>query len=113
VSETDIVKAILLELSKRDCVVWKNNSGKLPDRFGRWVTFGLEGSSDVLGWCKRCGCAVTIEAKTPKGRLRAQQRQFLAMAAKAGTIGGVARNALDAILILHQHRRERCSQGCP
>ena len=48
--ETDILKLCLMEASKLGAIVWRNNTGKLPDAYGRWVEFGLcKGSSDIIG----------------------------------------------------------------
>ena len=109
-SETDLVKAILIALSANDCFAFRNNTGKLQDRFGRWVTFGLVGSSDVLGWCRRCGRALAVEAKTPRGKLSEAQVAFGSMAMSSCVIYCVARSVDDALRALSQHR---CNGGTP
>jgi hypothetical protein len=50
-TETDITAEIRSALGRIEGVcVWRNNSGKLEDRHGRWVTFGLGiGSADLVG----------------------------------------------------------------
>ena len=107
-SETDLVQALLVALSASNAMVWRNNTGKLKDAWGRWVSFGLVGSADILGWCRRCGRAIAIEAKAPKGKLSEAQVAFGAQAKEAGVIYCVARSVDDALRALSQHR---CNGG--
>jgi hypothetical protein len=106
ISETELVRRILLALSERGVLCWRNNSGRLPDRFGRWVSFGLEGSPDVIGFCRHRGCAmfVAIEAKTIRGRLRDAQAAWGKQAQAAGVVYCVARSVEDVIRLIEQHR---------
>lgn len=60
-SEAAALNAIRLEASRRGLYLWRNNSGALPDKNGRWVRFGLGNeskalnkeikSSDLIGVC--------------------------------------------------------------
>ena len=114
-SETDLVRAVLIALSESGCVVWRNNSGRLADRFGRWVTFGLEGSADVIGWCRgyaaaggawvHCAVFIAIECKAPHGRMREAQVLWGHQATQAGVVYVVARSVQDAIDVVEQHQR--------
>lgn len=51
-SETNsIVQPIRLALSRGPCRLFRNNVGSLPDKNGRWVSYGLfPGSGDLIGW---------------------------------------------------------------
>ena len=124
-SETDLVQAILVELSKRDCLVWRNNSGALYETYpvmrngaqvfingepvyfrGRIVRFGLEGSADIVGWCRKCGRFIAPEGKAPRGRLSDAQIAWGAQAKSAGVVYCVARTVQDAIDVVEQHQRQ-------
>lgn len=97
-SETAILQGVLLALGSRpDCRVWRNNTGKLPDpRSGRWVSFGLKGSADILGLL-RGGRFLAIETKTPAGRLRPEQLAFQRMVESLGGLYVIARSVSDAV----------------
>lgn len=89
--ETNIQQLVRLEASKLGAIVWRNNTGGLYDKQGRWVSFGLcKGSADLVGIFN--GRFVAIEVKTPKGRLKPEQRKFLDIVRKEGGIAGVARS---------------------
>lgn len=74
------------------------------------MTFGLaKGSADLIGWTTRTitpemvGTQVavftSIEVKTPTGRLRPEQKQWLDVVQAAGGIAGVARSVDEALRI--------------
>jgi hypothetical protein len=98
-SETILMQSILLALGCRpDCRVWRQNTGRLPDpRTGRWISFGLKGSADILG-ILRGGRFLAIETKTPTGRLRPEQVAFRDMVTSLGGLYVVARSVEDAVL---------------
>lgn len=57
------------------CFVWKNNSGSaLIGK--RYVSFGLKGSPDLIGFTKD-GIFIGFEIKTGEARQTFEQRQFL------------------------------------
>ena len=71
------------------------------------VRYGLQpGSSDLIGWTIRTvtpemvgqqvAVFTSIEVKTPTGRLRPEQQQWLDAVQAAGGIAGVARSVEDA-----------------
>ena len=97
-SETELLQRTLLALgSHPDCRVWRNNTGRLPDpRNGRWISFGLKGSADILGIIKG-GRFLAIETKTPTGRLRPEQVAFRTMVTAMGGLYVLARSTDDAI----------------
>ena len=115
-SETDLVQEILVELSARDCLVWRNNTGMLyetiptgqfiggrPTYFrGRPVRFGLEGGPDVIGWQRRSGLWLGVEGKSKRGQLREAQERFAVQARASPVLYGVARSVDDVVLILNR-----------
>jgi hypothetical protein len=110
-SEQRIQQEIRLAVSKGDTRVFRNNTGTLRDANGRPVSFGLcKGSADLIGWRtvtitpEMVGTQVavftSIEVKTPTGRLRPEQQQWLDAVQAAGGIAGVARSVEDAEALL-------------
>jgi hypothetical protein len=117
-SEQSIQQHIRLACSAGDCRLFRNNTGTLKDANGRPVQFGLcKGSADLIGWTTRTitpemvGTQVavftSIEVKTPTGRLRPEQRQWLDAVQAAGGVAGVARSVADAQQLL-----TRVYNGC-
>ena len=83
---TDVVFPALKALSALEVLCWRNNSGALYESYpvmrggaqvridgqpvyfrGRLIHFGLEGSPDIIGFCRICGTFVGPEAKTLRG----------------------------------------------
>jgi hypothetical protein len=106
-SEQRIQQEIRLAISHGDTKVFRNNTGTLKDANGRPVQFGLcKGSADLIGWRtvtvtpdmvgQRIAVFLSIEVKTPTGRLRPEQQQWLDAVQAAGGIAGVARSVEDA-----------------
>jgi hypothetical protein len=98
VSEMVLLQKVLLALGSRpDCRCWRQNTGRLPDpRTGRWVSFGLKGSADILGILKG-GRFLAVETKVPGGRLRPEQLAFCHMLTSFGGLYIVARSVEDAV----------------
>lgn len=107
-SETAIVQAVRLALSRVGVRIFRNNVGVLPGADGRMVRFGLHpGSSDLIGWQsvlvtpdmvgQRVALFVAVEVKTSTGRLSAPQRHFLETAKMAGGIAILARDPDEAV----------------
>ena len=95
-TESAIVAEVLIAVSRLPRSLFhRQNSGRLADARGRWVTFGLEGSGDIMG--AYCGWPVAIECKTRSGRLRESQKRFRAAWEAAGGIYLVCRSADDAL----------------
>ncbi len=116
-AETDLVKQLLVELSARGWLVWRNNSGALyatipagklgvrPVYFrGRLVKFGQEGTPDVIGFCRSCGAFLGIEAKSKRGTRRAMQKVFAAQAELAGVVYACVKTVDQAERAVAAHR---------
>jgi len=112
-SEQSIQQHIRLACSTGPVRLFRNNVGRLPDpRTGRWVEFGVggKGAGDLIGWKRvtitpeMVGSTVavftSIEVKTPTGRIRPEQQQWLDAVQAAGGIAGVARSVEDAEALL-------------
>jgi hypothetical protein len=113
-SEQRIQQEIRLAISHGDTKVFRNNTGTLRDQHGRPVQFGLcKGSADLIGWRtvtvtpemvgQRIAVFLSIEVKTPTGRPRPEQQQWLDVVQAAGGIAGVARSVEDALRIVTEH----------
>jgi hypothetical protein len=111
VTEQQIQQNIRIACSTGDTRLFRNNTGTLKDANGRPVQFGLcKGSADLIGWKRvtitpeMVGTTVavflSIEVKTPTGRLRPEQQQWLDAVQAAGGIAGVARSVSDAQTLL-------------
>ncbi len=105
-SEQTIQQHIRLACSKGNTRLFRNNTGTLVDRNGRPVQFGLcKGSADLIGWRtvtitpemvgQQVAVFLSIEVKTPTGRLRPEQQAWLDAVQKAGGIAAVARSVAD------------------
>lgn len=117
-SETKIQQEIRLALGTRDDVrLFRNQVGQLPDpRTGRPVQFGLaKGSADLVGWKTvtitpemvgtEVAQFVSLEVKTPKGRLSPLQKAWAACVQKAGGLVGVCRSPDEAKRFLRQESK--------
>lgn len=118
-AEREIQNEIRLAISREGLgTTFRNNSGQawvgqLVSRNGRDIILrdaralhaGLcSGSSDLIGWTpviyypgKPVALFTAIEVKSPRGRLTAEQRNFLDQVHAAGGIGIEARSADEAV----------------
>jgi hypothetical protein len=110
--ETTLQQEIRLALGTNpDARIFRNQVGSLPDpRTGRLVTFGLaKGSADLIGWRTitvtpemvgtRLAVFLSIEVKTPTGRVSPTQQAWLSVVHGAGGLAGIARSVPDALRI--------------
>ncbi len=106
-SETAIVAATLLALSKLPGVrVWRNSTGVL--RVGdRAVRFGLTGSADILGLLAPSGRLIAVEAKTPTGKQTPEQKSFESMVTKYGGLYLLIHSAEEAVVLITPHLANR------
>ena len=91
--------------------LFRNNTGVLPDRNGRPVSYGLcKGSPDLVGWVsveitpemvgRRLAVFAGIEVKTERGRVEVEQLNFIEQLQAAGGLAGVARSVEQAKEVL-------------
>lgn len=107
-SETDILQACRLAASEAGAVVFRNNTGKLQDKNGRWVDFGLcVGSSDLIGWYK--GKFLAIEVKKPGKKPKSQQLNFIDAVNNAGGIAGWVTDESHVHALLLEHTSQEHS----
>ena len=110
-SEQSIQQHIRIACSTGDTRLFRNNTGTLKDQHGRPVQFGLcKGSADLIGYRtvtitpdmvgQQVAVFLSIEVKTPTGRIRPEQQQWLDAVQAAGGIAGVARSVDDALDLL-------------
>ena len=111
-SEAAIQQDIRLALGQTPGLrVFRNNVGAIKDRNNRLVRYGLcTGSADLIGWQsvvitpamvgQRFARFVSIEVKTPSGRLSPEQETWQAAVQKAGGIAVVARSVDDVRFLL-------------
>jgi hypothetical protein len=113
-SEQQIQQHIRIACSTGDTRLFRNNTGTLRDANGRPVQFGLcKGSADLIGWKQvtvtpemvgqQVAVFTSIEVKTPTGRMRPEQQQWLDTVKAAGGIAGIARSVEDALRIMTAH----------
>lgn len=124
--ETDIVRLILLQVSKLTrSILFRNNTAtgwvgqsSATSDGGRYIKNArvlraglINGSSDLIGWTKKTitpdmvgqdvAIFTAIEVKTPRGRVSKDQLKFIENVKKAGGIAGVAKTAEDAVNLLN------------
>lgn len=109
--ESQLLYRLLVRCSALGARIFRNNVGRLKDRNGRWVQYGLcVGSSDLIGYLpvtitpehvgQTLAVFVAIEAKSDTGTLRPEQRQFLKVVQQHGGLVCVARSTEDAETML-------------
>jgi hypothetical protein len=112
-AEKHLYNEIRLALTPLGVRLFRNNTGMLRDVRGIPVRFGLcVGSSDLIGWtpCIIAGqptaVFTAIEVKD-RGKPTDEQTKFILAVRAAGGIAGVARNASQAVDLIHRGLRER------
>jgi hypothetical protein len=107
VKEANLMRRVMLALSRAGVTTWRNNCGvaRYPD--GAVVKYGIAspGGSDLIGLRsievtpdmvgKRVAIFVAVEIKTPTGKLSLAQRHFLDFVREAGGVGVVARSEAE------------------
>ena len=106
--ETPILQQCRLAAHKYGLQLFRNNTGKLKDVTGRWVTFGLAiGSGDLLGWRtvvvtpemvgKKLAIFTSVEVKGPGKKLTPAQENWMREVRRAGGIADVVYSPDDLI----------------
>ena len=97
--ETIIQNKIIVECSDI-ATLYNYTVGKFYTFDGRVINVGIKGFSDLFGFRNSDNKTIFIETKTPIGKLRKEQKQFLIAMKNAGNIVGVARNTEQARQII-------------
>ena len=105
-AERDIKNEIQLALSHDDTRLFKFQCGNFQLIDGRWISVGIPGMSDLMGWTevtitpdmvgRKVPVFTSLEVKADKGRVRSAQLAWLTAVDAAGVIAGVARSVDDA-----------------
>jgi VRR-NUC domain len=101
-AESTILKQALLKWSKQGSRLFRNQVGAAYTPAGNRITTGLgKGSSDLIGWTaititpdmvgKTVAVFTAVECKTVRGKLNAEQQQFLDVVKSSGGIAEVYR----------------------
>lgn len=105
-SESALLKSILISASKIGLRLFRNNVGTLRDARGGYVAYGLGvGTSDLIGWTpvtitpelvgRTLAVFTAVETKYGKRTTTSEQRAFLDAVSNAGGIACVARAEAD------------------
>jgi len=112
--ESNLMRLCLLKLSEYGSRVFRNNTGVIKDKDGRYHRFGLAvGSSDIIGLTavvitnemvgKRIAVFTAIEVKSEKGIVSKEQKLFNQMVLDNGGIVGIARSPEQSLQIINKY----------
>ena len=97
--ETDIQNRIRLALSQKGCKVFRCNVGNFYTKYGQEIKIGVKGHSDLYG-VRPDGKAMFLEIKTPEGKAKKEQKNFIAAMKTNNALAGFARSVEDALKIV-------------
>ena len=110
-SETALLREIMVTLSQGDCRLFRMQSGNFKLFDGRHIRIGFNGLSDLIGWNsvvitpdmigQRIAQFVALEGKSERGRARENQENFLRAVLAAGGIGAIVRSKEQACQVLN------------
>lgn len=104
-NETALMHQIMLALSERGCLIYRNNTGSIKTTDGRFVKFGLcVGSSDLIGIAPG-GRFCAFEVKTDTGRATIEQKRFINAVIAAGGIAGIVRSPAEALALINRESK--------
>jgi hypothetical protein len=86
-----VLAGCLRYLQRRGIYHWRNSVGAVRIGPGRFMHFGLKGSSDILGILPG-GRFLAVECKAPDGRLSPEQKQFIREVQELGGLCLVVRD---------------------
>jgi hypothetical protein len=106
-SESQILKAVMLEASKMGLRVFRNHVGGFYSQDGSFQRTGLcVGSSDLIGWTE-CGRFAAIEVKSAGGRASKEQINFIDRVNKAGGFGIIINNEKELKKMLDKWKESK------
>jgi hypothetical protein len=101
VTETDIMRGILLACSRGDVRLWRFNVGNFELMDGRRIQSGIAGMSDLMG-IGPGGVFLAIEVKTPTNKQRPKEQvMFIEAVRRMGGRAGFATSIAEAEAIIH------------
>lgn len=105
--EAAALAEVLKALRNHSAVAWieRQNSG-MAKMGWRFVRFGWKGCSDLLGMM-RDGRLLAVECKAAKGKMRAEQAEFLSLVLRFGGVAFVAHDCRDVLRELSATDRVR------
>lgn len=103
--ETNIQDLIRLELSKNGCKVFRCNVGNFYTKYGQEIKIGTKGHSDVYG-VRPDGKAFFVEIKTPIGKARPEQLNFIEAMKKSNALAGFAHSVEEALRVVFPENYE-------
>ena len=96
-TESDLMRAVMVALSLDGHQVFRANVGLFFTRDGRPIRSGLPvGFSDLFGHHRDGARAFYLEVKTATGRVTPEQQAFINAMRLRGAIAGVVRSIEDA-----------------
>ena len=113
-SESALLRVLMLAAPAMGARLLRNNNGVLQDIRGNYVKYGLGvGSSDLIGWTetlitqdivgRTVAIFTAIEAKMPGNGPSDAQRKFIAAVLRAGGIAAVAYSSKDVQHAIQAH----------
>lgn len=104
-AETLVSDKIRLELAKRGCKVFRSQVGNFYTKYGQEIHIGVKGESDIRGH-RADGRAFYIEAKTPVGHHREEQKKFIKAMKESNALAGFAHSVEEALEIVFPKNEE-------
>src|SRR5690348_4285244 len=108
--ESRLLQTIRLTLSRGDARLFRFQSGNFELADGRRIVSGFIGAGDLIGWRtllitpemvgQRIAQFASVEVKTARGRVTAEQQAWLRAVQAAGGVGGVVRSVEEAVELL-------------
>lgn len=107
-SERDFINQVLVLASQAGMRLSRNNCGRLQDKRGRYVTFGVfsPGGSDLIGFTpititpemvgSRVAVFTALELKCGVTRLTGKQRHFIKTVREAGGFASVVHDKITS-----------------
>ena len=103
--ETNIQNLIRVELSKKNCLVFRINVGNFYTKYGQEIKIGVVGHSDLYG-VRPDGKAFFVECKTQTGNKRKMQEKFIKVVKSKNALAGFARSVEDAMKIAEKEHNK-------
>lgn len=114
--EGNLLRAIMLRLSKHGSIIFRNNIGSAfaPDGTKRVIRYGVcnPGGSDIIGFTKikitpemvgkEVAVFTAVEVKTVTGKKRTAQENFIRVVNSSGGIAGFVKTEDEAVRLIER-----------